>query len=186
MQKPCHWEHPEKDTCLRHASWHPKSASLCPSSVRNDTSSNWGFQGSTFICEQLQRLWVHWCEADSYIWASGWFPEYGISQQGKSTLYDSPCWREHAGATKSPTESSEMGGTSPFPLFPESPSTPIYLFLYLSTYCSLCGMWILAPQPGIKPASFELEAQSLIHWTTREVPRYFLNETFLKIKVILT
>lgn len=103
MQKPCHWEHPEKDTCLRHASWHPKSASLCPSSVRNDTSSNWGFQGSTFICEQLQRLWVHWCEADSYIWASGWFPEYGISQQGKSTLYDSPCWREHAGATKSPT-----------------------------------------------------------------------------------
>ena len=29
---------------------------------------------------------------------------------------------------------------------------------------------ILVPQPGIKPAFTALEAQSLNHWTTREVP----------------
>ena len=32
-----------------------------------------------------------------------------------------------------------------------------------------CG--ILVPQPGIEPASPALEAQSLDHWTTREVPQ---------------
>ena len=31
-----------------------------------------------------------------------------------------------------------------------------------------CG--ILAPQPGIKPAPLAVEAWSLNHWTTREVP----------------
>ena len=32
-----------------------------------------------------------------------------------------------------------------------------------------CG--ILVPQPGIEPVPPALEAQSLNHWTTREVPR---------------
>ena len=31
-----------------------------------------------------------------------------------------------------------------------------------------CG--ILVPQPGIKPVPLAMEAQSLNHWTTREVP----------------
>ena len=34
--------------------------------------------------------------------------------------------------------------------------------------CTAC--WILVPQPGIKPMSLALEAQSVNHWTTREVP----------------
>ena len=34
------------------------------------------------------------------------------------------------------------------------------------------GMWDLVPQPGIKPASPALEAWSLNHWTTREVPKF--------------
>ena len=32
------------------------------------------------------------------------------------------------------------------------------------------AMQILAPQPGIKPTPPAVEAQSLNHWTTREVP----------------
>ena len=31
-------------------------------------------------------------------------------------------------------------------------------------------MWDLNPQPGIEPVPFALEAQSLNHWTAREVP----------------
>ena len=31
-----------------------------------------------------------------------------------------------------------------------------------------CGM--LVPQPGVEPAPPAVEAQSLNHWTTREVP----------------
>ena len=33
-----------------------------------------------------------------------------------------------------------------------------------------CGMWDLAPWPGIKPRAPALGAQSLSHWTIREVP----------------
>ena len=32
-----------------------------------------------------------------------------------------------------------------------------------------CG--ILVPQPGIKPVPTTVQAQSLNHWTTQEVPR---------------
>ena len=32
-----------------------------------------------------------------------------------------------------------------------------------------CGMWDLVSWPGIKPGPLALEAQSLSHWTTREV-----------------
>ena len=35
-------------------------------------------------------------------------------------------------------------------------------------------MWDLVPQPGIEPGSPALGAQSLTHWTTREVPLHFL------------
>ena len=36
---------------------------------------------------------------------------------------------------------------------------------------TLCGMWDL-PQPGIKHVPLAVEAQSLNHWSAREVP-YF-------------
>ena len=40
-----------------------------------------------------------------------------------------------------------------------------------------CSMWDLVPWPGIKPRAPALGAQSLSHWTTREVPHvlYFVN-----------
>ena len=37
--------------------------------------------------------------------------------------------------------------------------------------CVACG--ILVPQPGIEPAPPAVEAQSLNHWTAREVPIHF-------------
>ena len=45
-------------------------------------------------------------------------------------------------------------------------STPFFFSFWL--HCTACG--ILVPQPGIKPAPPALEAQSLNHWTTREIP----------------
>ena len=35
-----------------------------------------------------------------------------------------------------------------------------------------CGMWKLAPWPGISPRPPELRAWSLSHWTTRKVPSW--------------
>ena len=35
-----------------------------------------------------------------------------------------------------------------------------------------CGMWDLIPWPGSEPRPPESEAQSLNHWTTREVPSH--------------
>ena len=44
----------------------------------------------------------------------------------------------------------------------------IYLFIFwpCRTAC-----WILVPRPGIEPLPPAVEARSLNHWTTREVPR---------------
>ena len=42
----------------------------------------------------------------------------------------------------------------------------IFFFLPSHAECR-----ILVPRPGIKPAPFTVEAGSLNHWTTREVPR---------------
>ena len=36
------------------------------------------------------------------------------------------------------------------------------------TPCAACG--ILVPQPGTEPTPPEVEASSLIHWTTKELP----------------
>ena len=39
-------------------------------------------------------------------------------------------------------------------------------------------MWDLVPQPEIEPGPPAMGAQSLTHWTTREVPRkYLVNES---------
>ena len=40
-------------------------------------------------------------------------------------------------------------------------------------HCTACG--ILVPQPRIEPMPPAVEAQSLNHWTAREVPGFFLN-----------
>ena len=52
----------------------------------------------------------------------------------------------------------------------------IYLFIWLYQVLVAapgilsCGMWDLVPWPGIEPRLPALEALSLNHWTTREVP----------------
>ena len=46
----------------------------------------------------------------------------------------------------------------------------VYLFIF-RLHCVACG--ILAPRPGIEPMPPALGAQSLNHWTTREVPAFF-------------
>ena len=46
----------------------------------------------------------------------------------------------------------------------------LILFLYLAALSLSCKMWDLVPWPGIKPRPPVLGAQSLSHWTTREVP----------------
>ena len=49
----------------------------------------------------------------------------------------------------------------------QSPTTFVFFWLH----CWACG--ILVPQPGIEPTSPAVEAWSLNHWTTREVPSVF-------------
>ena len=44
----------------------------------------------------------------------------------------------------------------------------LFFFFFFWRHHIACG--ILVPQPGIEPAPPALEAQSLNHWTTREVP----------------
>ena len=49
--------------------------------------------------------------------------------------------------------------------------------------CSACG--ILVPQPGIEPVPPAVEAQSLNHWTSREVPRQgFLSVLFTVVSSV--
>ena len=45
-----------------------------------------------------------------------------------------------------------------------------YYYYYFWPCCVACGVFV--PWPGIKPVSPALEAQSLNHWATREVPVY--------------
>ena len=51
------------------------------------------------------------------------------------------------------------------------------IFIYLPVQVLSCGMWGLVPPPGIKPQPPALRAQSLSHWTTREIPWYFIFES---------
>ena len=50
-------------------------------------------------------------------------------------------------------------------------------FLFFWPYCTACG--ILVPQPGTEPVPPAVEAQSLNHWTTREVQKSTEHEIFL-------
>ena len=47
----------------------------------------------------------------------------------------------------------------------------LFLFFFLTTPCS---MWDLSSPQEMKPLLPAVEAGSLNHWTTREVPLYFL------------
>ena len=60
-------------------------------------------------------------------------------------------------------------------LQPENLTWVISLFLYFFNFLKTFFFWphacgILVPRPGIEPVSLALEARSLNHWTTREVP----------------
>ena len=44
------------------------------------------------------------------------------------------------------------------------------LYLMFCTLKKILACGILVPQPGVGPVTPALEAQSLNHWTTREVP----------------
>ena len=53
----------------------------------------------------------------------------------------------------------------------------------LNLCCSMwtlsCGMWDLIPWPGIKLRPLAMRVLSLNHWTTREVPMYFVCVLFI-------
>ena len=54
-----------------------------------------------------------------------------------------------------------------------------YLFIYLAVPGLSCVMWDLVPGPGIQPGPPALEEQSLSHWTTREVPVFYICSLFV-------
>ena len=57
----------------------------------------------------------------------------------------------------------------------------LYFFCFVLPCPAACG--ILVPWAGIEPMSHPVEAQSLNHWTTREVPcLYFLKTSWTNIK----
>ena len=47
---------------------------------------------------------------------------------------------------------------------------PDFFFFFFWPHHAACG--ILVPQPGIEPVPPAVEAQSLNHWTAREVPLF--------------
>ena len=64
-----------------------------------------------------------------------------------------------------------------------------YLFIWLHwvfvATCRIfsCSMWVLVPQPGVEPKLPALGAQSLGHWTTREVRMTQASEGLKKLKL---
>ena len=57
----------------------------------------------------------------------------------------------------------------------------IYLFLIFWSCCMACG--ILVPWPRIEPVPLAVEARSLNHWTTREVPGRTFNNYAMTIDI---
>ena len=55
-------------------------------------------------------------------------------------------------------------------------STLFYYFIFIFGHTAAWGT--LVAQPGIKPTLPALEAQSLNHWTTREIPRHSFLDSF--------
>ena len=44
----------------------------------------------------------------------------------------------------------------------------LFMCVVLFFLATLCGLWILVPQPGIEPGPLAVKAPSPNHWTTRE------------------
>ena len=62
------------------------------------------------------------------------------------------------------------------PVLVVATESPIFIvacgmFQWQHAESTSCYMWNLVPQAGIEPRPPALEAQSLSHWTTREVPK---------------
>ena len=53
-----------------------------------------------------------------------------------------------------------------------------FFFIYLASPDLSCSMWDLVPWRGIEPVPPALEAQSLNHWASREVPTNAFLKTF--------
>ena len=69
----------------------------------------------------------------------------------------------------------------------------IYLHQVLVATCGIfscamrplsCAMWGLVPRPGIEPAPPALEAQSLSHWTTGEIPNLIFQVRNLRFREV--
>ena len=67
--------------------------------------------------------------------------------------------------------SADFGGSTENPDFHVKPTTFFFFFFFLIfwPHCAACGILVL--RPGLEPAPPAEEAQSLNHWTTREVPK---------------
>ena len=63
-----------------------------------------------------------------------------------------------------------------------------FIFIYLAAPSLSCSMWALSciisdlvPRPGVKPGPPALEAQSLSHWTTREITLLDLSTVYSQL-----
>ena len=129
---------------------------------RSSWAENWKEGGGGFEGRRSSKTWLTRSgdgeESMHGHWGLSCFPDLGFSD--------------------SPTSLHEDGFT--FPSFLNK-----YLFIYLfiiylfrlrQVLVAACGIFIVArmrdlvPWPGIKPGPPALGAQSLTHWTTREVP----------------
>ena len=77
------------------------------------------------------------------------------------------------------TSQGQHGESSRAQTIPEAPSSgdtaPTLDFFFFLTVPSLsCCMWDLVPWPGTEPRPPALGAQSVNHWTTREVPQFWI------------
>ena len=59
----------------------------------------------------------------------------------------------------------------------------VFTYLFYGHTCVACG--ILFPQPGIKPMLCTLGVYNLNHWTAREIPGFFKNQTLWNEKTII-
>ena len=64
-------------------------------------------------------------------------------------------------------------------IFPPPPTTSLlYFFFFFFVWLHGEAYRILVPRPGIKPTAPAVEAQSLNHWTTKEVIYYTFLSTY--------
>ena len=65
--------------------------------------------------------------------------------------------------------SPALAGRLPTTAPPGKPPVSFFCFVFVFL-AAPCSMWDLSSRPGIEPAPHALEAWSLNHWTSREVP----------------